>query len=52
VTLRVRRDGEEKEISYALGEGGSGRRYSIAELSNPSEMQRRIREGLLHGTTD
>ena len=52
VTLRVRRDGEEKEISYALGEGGSGGRYSIVELSNPSEKQRRVREGLLHGTTD
>ena len=52
VKLRVRRDGDVKEISYALGEGGSGRRYSIMESLNPSEKQRRIREGLLHGTTD
>jgi predicted metalloprotease with PDZ domain len=52
VKLRVRRDGEEKEISYALGEGGGDRHYSIVESPNPSDKQRRIREGILHGTTD
>jgi predicted metalloprotease with PDZ domain len=52
VKLRVRRDGEEKEISYALGEGGGDRHYSIVESPNPSDKQRRIREGMLHGTTD
>jgi predicted metalloprotease with PDZ domain len=52
VKLRVRRDGEEKEIAYVLGEGGGDRRYSVVESPNPNEKQRRIREGLLHGTTD
>lgn len=52
VKLSVRRDGEEKEISYALGEGGGDRHYSIVESPNPSDKQRRIREGMLHGTTD
>jgi len=51
VKLRVRRDGEEKEISYALGKG-SGDHYSVVESANPNERQRRIREGILHGTTD
>jgi predicted metalloprotease with PDZ domain len=52
VKLRVRRDGEEKEIDYALGEGGGDRHYSIVESPNPTDKQRRIREGMLHGTTD
>jgi predicted metalloprotease with PDZ domain len=52
VKLRVRRDGEEKEISYALGEGDGDRHYSIAESPNPTDKQRRIREGMLRGTTD
>jgi predicted metalloprotease with PDZ domain len=52
VKLRVRRDGEEKEVDYALGEGGGDRHYSIVESPNPSEKQRRIREGMLRGTTD
>jgi predicted metalloprotease with PDZ domain len=31
---------------------GPGTRYSIAEMSNPTPEQRRIREGLFRGTTD
>jgi predicted metalloprotease with PDZ domain len=30
----------------------AGLPYSISEISNPTDRQRRIREGLLHGTTD
>jgi len=52
VKLRVRRDGEEREITYALAQGGGDRHYSIVESSNPTDKQRRIREGMLHGTTD
>ena len=51
VKLRIRRDGEELEISYALG-SNDDHRYSISELPHPSDKQRRIRDGLLHGTTD
>jgi predicted metalloprotease with PDZ domain len=51
VKLRIRRDGEEMEISYALG-SNDDHRYSISELPHPSDKQRRIRDGLLHGTTD
>jgi predicted metalloprotease with PDZ domain len=51
VKLRVRRDGAEMEISYALG-SSEDRRYSISEPPHPSDKQRRIRDGFLHGTTD
>ncbi len=32
--------------------GQAGGRFSISEIARPSERQRRIREGLLRGTTD
>lgn len=51
ITLAVSREGKSFDISYTLGtreETG----YSIQELPHPTEKQRRIREGLLHGTTD
>ncbi len=32
--------------------GQLGERFSISEIAHPSEKQRRIREGLLRGTTD
>jgi len=49
VTMKVRRRGEEKEFSFALGQSGTS--YQIVEMPDPSEKQRRIREGILHGTT-
>jgi predicted metalloprotease with PDZ domain len=49
--LRVRREGQETEISFLVG-FREDRQYSIVELPHPSEQQRRIREGLLRGTTD
>jgi predicted metalloprotease with PDZ domain len=51
VKLHVRRGSEEIDISYQLG-SREDRLYTIAEMPNPSDKQRRIREGLLHGTTD
>ncbi len=51
VHLRVRRDGQEKEVRFALGERQEAS-YIIEEIGNAGEKQRRIREGLLAGTTD
>jgi predicted metalloprotease with PDZ domain len=51
IELRIRRDTNEMEISFAVG-SREDRHYSVAEISHPSERQYRIREGLLHGTTD
>ena len=49
VTLKARRRGEEKEFSFALGQSGTS--YQITEIPDPTEKQRRIREGILRGTT-
>jgi len=49
--LRVRRDEKEQSIEIRLGE----RRetfYQVAESANAGERARRIREGLLRGSTD
>jgi len=51
ITLRVHRDDNDLDISFALGANDS-KRYSIAEMTSVSEKQRRIREGWLKGTTD
>ncbi len=51
VTLRIRRDGQESEVSFLVG-GRDERQYLVTEMPHPSERQRRIREGLLRGTTD
>jgi S1-C subfamily serine protease len=51
VALRIRRDSQESEISFLVG-SREERQYSVAEMPHPSEQQRRIRDGLLHGTTD
>jgi predicted metalloprotease with PDZ domain len=51
VRLRLRRDGEEREVSYALGSRAE-RNYQIEELPSPSERQLQIREGLLKGSTN
>ncbi len=51
VRLRFRRDASEKEVSFALSER-QVRAYFIEEAGSPTDQQRRILEGLLHGTTD
>jgi predicted metalloprotease with PDZ domain len=49
VKLRVRRDNEELDISFALGMNEM-RKYSISEVSHATDKQKRIREGWLRGT--
>ncbi len=51
VTVKVRRGGEEKEFSFALGRQTDAV-YQITEIAGPTEKQRRIREGILRGVTD
>ena len=49
--VRVRRDGAERDISFALS-GREALSYEIEEDSHATNDQKRIREGILHGTTD
>ena len=51
LNLQVRRGSQELEISFLVG-SREERHYSISEIPHPSEKQRRIREGILHGTTN
>lgn len=51
LTLRIRRVGQEMEISFLVG-SREDRQYSVAEIEHPSERQRRIRDGILRGTTN
>jgi predicted metalloprotease with PDZ domain len=50
VKVRVRRDEKERPLEFKLGEEKE-LIYQVAENAHPSEKARRIREGLLHGTT-
>jgi predicted metalloprotease with PDZ domain len=49
VTLRVRRNAEEKDISFALGRQSEAV-FQVVEAPDATEKQRRIRDGILHGT--
>jgi len=51
VTLRVQRNGAEKEFSFPLAQQ-TVQTYSISEIPNASARQKRIREGMLRGTTN
>jgi predicted metalloprotease with PDZ domain len=51
VNLRVVREGQLLNISYVLASSEEAR-YSIAEMAHPTDKQRRIRVGLLRGTTN
>jgi predicted metalloprotease with PDZ domain len=51
VNLHVNRDGHEMNITYVLDSRDQAN-YAIAEIPHPSDKQRRIREGLLRGTTN
>jgi predicted metalloprotease with PDZ domain len=50
-TLKIQRGSQQKEISFPL-DRQSEPIYQIAELPQAHEKQRRIRDGILHGTTD
>jgi predicted metalloprotease with PDZ domain len=49
VTIKVRRGGEEKDFSFLLGRQSEAV-YQVVESPDPTEKQRRIRDGILHGT--
>jgi predicted metalloprotease with PDZ domain len=51
VKMKVRRSGEEKEFSFVLGRQ-SDAVYQVVEAPELSEKQRRVRDGILHGTVD
>jgi predicted metalloprotease with PDZ domain len=51
VKLRLRRGGQEKEVTFTLG-SRSEQVFRVQEMPGASEKQRRIREGLLQGKTD
>jgi len=51
IALHVNRSGQEMDISYVLGARDEDR-YSVVETPHPNDRQRRIREGLLRGTTN
>lgn len=51
VRLTVRREGRDEEMSFVLGRQEL-RGYVIEEDREATDKQRRIRQGILHGTTD
>ncbi len=48
-TIKVRRNSEEKEFPLALGRQTEAN-VQVVELPDPTGKQRRIRDGILHGT--
>jgi predicted metalloprotease with PDZ domain len=51
IKVRIQRNGSEREISFVLGRRGT-QTYSVSEIPAASDRQKRIRDGMLHGTTD
>jgi predicted metalloprotease with PDZ domain len=51
VRLKIRRNAGEREVTFSLGQRQESI-YRIEEDENATEKQRRIRDGLLKGTTD
>jgi predicted metalloprotease with PDZ domain len=51
IKLKIRRDGQERELTFALGSREENH-CTLVEIAHPTEKQLRIRAGLLHGTTD
>ncbi len=50
VTAKVQRGGELRDYSFALGRQAEAT-YQLSEIASPTDKQRRIRDGILHGTT-
>ena len=48
--VSIRRGDSLSDVTFALGEE-SARSYEVVEIQRPSERQRRILDGMLHGTT-
>ena len=51
IRVKVRRDGEERELSFAVGSREENH-CTVVEVAHPTEKQLRIRAGLLRGTTE
>jgi predicted metalloprotease with PDZ domain len=51
IKVKVRRDGEERELSFAVGSREENH-CTVVEVAHPTEKQLRIRTGLLRGTTE
>jgi predicted metalloprotease with PDZ domain len=51
IRVKVRRDGEEREVSFAVGSREENH-CTVVEVAHPTEKQLRIRAGLLRGTTE
>ncbi len=51
VKVHIRREGEESDLSFAVGARAT-RNYSVIESPQATEKQRRIRNGILRGVTD
>jgi predicted metalloprotease with PDZ domain len=49
VTLKVRRNGEDKDISFVLGRQSEAV-FQVVEAPDATEKQRQIRDGILRGT--
>ena len=49
ITVKVRRSGQEKELSFVLGRQFEAV-YQVVEAPESTEKQRRIRDGILHGS--
>jgi predicted metalloprotease with PDZ domain len=56
VRFRIRRAGRERDISFTVGSLPLGQEaaqtYTVEEMTQPSERQLRIRNGLFQGTTE
>ena len=51
VKLKIRRDGEEREVTFALG-AREENHCTVVEVPHPTEKQLRVRTGLLRGTAE
>ncbi|MFY9729557.1 MAG: PDZ domain-containing protein [Candidatus Acidiferrales bacterium] len=51
IKVKVRRDGVERELSFAVGSREENH-CTVVEVTHPTEKQLRIRTGLLRGTTE
>ena len=51
IKVKVRRDVEERELSFAVGSREENH-CTVVEVAHPTEKQLRIRAGLLRGTTE
>jgi predicted metalloprotease with PDZ domain len=51
VRFRIRRGGRERDVTFVLGQEAA-QTYTVEEMTQPSDRQLRIRNGLFQGTTE